>query len=131
MAATHRRWSRREREAAEILGTKRVHRSRFEVAPDVERVVAPNGRGVQAEVKTRKRLPAWLTDWLAQAARYSLPGDAAVVVVSETGGRALAVTWAEDFADLTGLKPKALPPQQALPIASAPETEPENNGEPT
>lgn len=119
MAATHRRAARREREAAAILGTRRVHRSRFEVAPDVERVIAPNGRGVQAEVKTRGKLPKWLTDWLDQAARYSMPGDAAVVVVSETGGRALAVTWADDFADLTGLKPKAPEAQPVLPIVVA------------
>src|SRR5438105_7250232 len=43
----------RERQAAELLGTTRTRRSRYESAPDVAPVTLPCGIVLQAEVKTR------------------------------------------------------------------------------
>jgi hypothetical protein len=117
MAAPHRRAARREREAAEVLGTTRVHRHRFEKAPDVERVQLPGGEWLTCEVKTRGKLPAWLAGALEQAAGYGLPGDVPLVVVSQTRGAAMALLPLRALARLLGIAPAVADPQPTLALA--------------
>jgi len=113
----HARAARREREAAAVLGTTRVHRGRYERAPDLEPVTLPCGITLVLEVKTRASLPALLRKALDQAARY-LPGAVPCAVLSATGGEALAVLPLRWFARIAGLahldKPEDQPP---LPFA--------------
>ena len=114
MTASHRRAARREREAAEQLGTERVRfRPRFVAAPDVLPVVLPSGDVLQAEAKTRKRLPRLIVDALAQATRYA-PGAVPVAILSQTGGAAIACLPLADFARLLGLQPPKPGEQLAL-----------------
>jgi len=120
VTTAHRRAASREREAAKVLGSKRVRRSRYESAPDVELVELPSGAKLSVEVKTRKRLPALLRAALAQAARYA-PDAVPVAVVSEKGGTALACLELKAFAALVGLAPPPPPPLQAS-LATAPTT---------
>lgn len=120
MTAAHRRAAAREREAAKVLKTTRVHRSRYQAAPDVELVQLADGVRLVVEVKTRKRLPALLRDALAQARRYA-PDAVPVAVVSETGGHALAVLELRTFAALVGLAPPPPPPAQTA-LESPPTT---------
>lgn len=96
-------WSRREREAARALGSRRVVRHRGQSAPDVAPVVLPGGEVLQPEVKHRKRLPRLLADALSQALRYE-PGATPVAIVSEHRGAALAVLRLADFARLVGVE---------------------------
>lgn len=109
MSATSRRSAARERQAAELLGTKRVHRSRYQRAPDVEPVVLPSGEVLSCEVKTRKRLPALLRDALAQAKRYA-PSTSAVpiAVISEFGGEPIACLSLRALRRLLGLEEVAV-----------------------
>lgn len=100
MSATHRRAARREREAANALGVRRVHRSRYESAPDVEPLTLPNGVVIQAEVKTRGRLPALVRNAIAQARKYAPPGVVPLAILSETGGEAVAVVPLRAFVEL-------------------------------
>ena len=74
MAAQHRRAAAREREAAKLLGTKRVRRSRFERAPDVEPIMLRDGSRLSVEVKTRRALPRLLVKALEQAEGYGPSG---------------------------------------------------------
>lgn len=120
MTAAHRRAAAREREAAKVLKTTRVRRSRYQAAPDVELVQLADGARLSVEVKTRKRLPALLRAALAQARRYA-PDAVPVAVVSETGGTALAVLELKAFAALVGLAPPPPPPAQAA-LATEPTT---------
>lgn len=104
MSKHHARAARREREAAAVLGSKRVHRSRYESAPDVEPVTLPSGHVLSVEVKTRARLPVLLTRALEQAAGYA-PDAIPCAVLSETGGTALLVLPLAAFAAIVGVSP--------------------------
>jgi len=115
VTATHRRAARRELEAARILQTERVHRRRYQRAPDVRPVRLDTGDVLTVEVKTRGKLPAWLVGALAQAERY-LPGGIPVVALSATGGPPLAVLPLADLARLLGLQPREV--GQQLPLAA-------------
>lgn len=99
-----RRAARREREAAAVLGSTRVHRARGERAPDVEPIRFGDGTVVAVpEVKTRATLPKWLKKALEQARGYhedAIP----LVVLSETGGPAIAVIPLTDLATLVGIR---------------------------
>lgn len=101
--STHSRAARRERQCAELLGTRRVHRSRYQSAPDVEPVTLPCGVALSIEVKTRKRLPAILVAALAQAKRYGALGAVPTAVVSATGGEPLVVLPLRAFRRIAGL----------------------------
>ena len=115
MTAPHRRAARREREAADVLGGERVrYRPRYVSAPDVRAVVLPSGVVLSVEVKTRKRLPSLLAAALEQARRYQ-PSAVPCAVVSETGGRALAVLDLRDLALLVGLAADALNGPRSTP----------------
>ena len=111
----YRRAARRERQAAEFLGTRRVHRSRFESAPDVEPVTLPCGLTLSCEVKTRKRLPALVTKALAQAAGYAPSGAVPAAVLSATGGEPLIVLPLRTFRTIAGLEARANDAQADLP----------------
>lgn len=95
---SERAWKRSERRIAEVLGGRRVPvsgRGRGD-APDIEHPA------LSIEVKTRKSLPAWIKDALAQAEASSTAGRVPVVVLHERGKRyasSLAVMRLEDFAD--------------------------------
>lgn len=104
MTRHHARAARREREAAAALGSKRVLRSRYESAPDVEPVVLPSGHTLSVEVKTRARLPALLTRALEQAAGYK-PDAIPCVVLSATGGAAVVVLPLAAFTAIVGVSP--------------------------
>ncbi|MBV9945477.1 MAG: hypothetical protein JOZ69_01360 [Myxococcales bacterium] len=103
MTAAHARAARRERQAAALLGSRRVHRARYERAPDVEPVRLADGTVVVAESKTRKALPRWLVGAVAQARAY-LPGCVPLVVLSELGGEPLAALPLRDLVRLLGLR---------------------------
>jgi hypothetical protein len=103
MTASYARAARRERELATLLGSRRVHRSRYERAPDVEPVRLEDGTVLVAESKTRKALPRWLVAAVAQARGY-LPGCVPLVALSELGGEPLAVLPLRDLARLLGLR---------------------------
>ena len=107
MTAAHNRAARREREAAALLGTRRVHRSRFERAPDLLPIRLTSGELVQPEVKTRKRLPALIQQALSQAQSYQ-PDAVPLGVLSATGGAAVACLLLEDFARIAGIAPARL-----------------------
>lgn len=102
MSALQRAWAR-EREAAAVLGTRRIPRAYGLSAPDVEPIQLASGEVIVCEVKTRKRLPALLEAALEQAQRY-MPQATPLAIVSERGGRALAVLALRDFARLLGLE---------------------------
>jgi hypothetical protein len=103
MSLAHDRAARRERQAAEVLGSERVHRARFERAPDVKPIRLEDGRVVVPEVKTRKRLPRWLLAALRQAAGYHRDATP-LAVVSELGGEPIAVLRLVDLAEMVGLR---------------------------
>lgn len=103
MSAPLRRAARREREAAEILGTKRVHRHRFESAPDLPVVTLPNGERIQGEVKTRARLPQVITAAIRQARGYA-PDAIPLAIISEKRGEAIACLPLRDLARLLGIE---------------------------
>jgi len=108
--ATQARASRRERQAAEALGSSRVQRERYESAPDVKPIRVGELELVP-EVKSRKAPLRVLQRWLDQAHGYTSPGQAAFVVVFGEGQRLEDATvhmrWPV-FAALAGLtKPAA------------------------
>ena len=109
----HRRAANRERQAASLLGTRRVHRGRYESAPDVEPVTLPCKITLQVEVKTRAKLPALVTSALAQAARYA-PGAVPAVVMSATGAEPLIALPLRAFRRIAGLEVAEADPQTAL-----------------
>jgi hypothetical protein len=98
-----RRAARRERQAAELLGTRRVLRGRFDSAPDVEPVTLPCGVRLVVEVKTRAKLPALVTGALAQAAGYGARGDVAAAVLSATGAEPVIVLAVRAFRRIAGI----------------------------
>jgi hypothetical protein len=103
----HRRAANRERQAAAILGSRRVLRSRYESAPDVEPVTLPSGIRLAVEVKTRARLPRLIAQALAQAKGYGRASDVPCAVLSETGGEPVAVLPLRAFRRIAGLDPDA------------------------
>ena len=113
-STAHVRAARRERQAAELLGTRRVLRRRYEAAPDVEPITLPCGVVLQAEVKTRSKAPALVTKALAQARRYA-PDAVPALVLSETGGEPLMVLPLRAFRRIAGLEaPGRAEPQCAV-----------------
>jgi hypothetical protein len=99
---------RREREAAKILGSRRIHRAYGLSAPDLEPIQLASGETIVAEVKTRKRLPALLVGALEQARRYA-PDAIPMAVVSEYGGQAMAAMMLVDLARLLGINATPAP----------------------
>lgn len=71
-----RRWKRAESEIARALGTERLPNSGTG-QPDCR---CP---GWAVQIKTRKELPAWLKEAMAQATRDAAPGERPVVVLNE------------------------------------------------
>ena len=114
MSAHHRRAARRERQAAELLGTERVIRSRYESAPDCKPVTLPCGVVLSPEVKTRARLLALVTKALEQAKGYGPAGSVPAAVLSATGGKPLIVLPLRAFRIIAGLDAPAATAQ--LPI---------------
>lgn len=98
------RAARRERQAAELLGTKRVKRSRYERAPDCDPVTLPCGMVVQPEVKTRKRLPLLIARALEQAEGYGPRGSIPAAILSETGGEPVICLPLRAFRIVAGLE---------------------------
>jgi hypothetical protein len=105
--SAHVRAARRERQAAALLGSRRVLRSRYESAPDLEPVRLPCGELLSVEVKTRKALPSLLRKALAQAAGYGPAGAVPCAVVSQTGGEPIIALPLRAFRRIAGLEPAA------------------------
>jgi hypothetical protein len=91
------RWKRQERAVAAALGTRRLPNN-GQGQPDIR---AP---GWALQVKTRKKLPAWLTEAMTQAARDAGPAERAAVVLAEVSqgrkARRLVVLTFEDWCAL-------------------------------
>ena len=89
-------WKQAERRVAELLGGKRVPvsgRGRGD-APDVATA------SLTVEVKSRKRLPRWIKDALAQAEASAQTPQLPIVVLHEDGRRyadSLVVLRLADF----------------------------------
>jgi hypothetical protein len=114
MSSTSARAARRERQAAAVLGSERVHRQRGERAPDVEPVRLPSGHLLQAEVKSRAKLPRIARLAVEQAHGYA-PGAMPVAVIFEKGSRdGIASMRLADFARLVGLDVDELPDARPL-----------------
>ncbi|MBL8720118.1 MAG: hypothetical protein JNL79_29295 [Myxococcales bacterium] len=114
MSRVSARAARREREAAKVLGARRVVRQIGESAPDVTPVTLPSGLVLQAEVKSTKRPPKLVLDALEQARAYR--SDAVpLVVVAPFGGEMIACLPLSAFAQIAGLQPIVLPVQPSLP----------------
>ncbi len=120
MARPHARAARRERQAADLLGSRRVLRARYESAPDVEPVTLPCGVRLTVEVKTRAKLPKIVTSALLQAAKYGDPGDVPCVVMSETGGEPLAVLPLRAFRRIAGIESPADSAKCAKAVPASP-----------
>jgi hypothetical protein len=112
MSASHDRARDLEHVTAKVLGTKRVRRSRFEKAPDVFAVTLATGHTLQAECKTRKRVPKLILDALKQARGYT-PDAIPLAVIRQKGGRAIACLDLRILAGLLGLAPLHAPSSQA------------------
>ncbi len=91
-----RSWKQCERRVAEILGGRRIPvsgRGR-RAAPDIEHPT------LSVEVKSRKRLPAWIKDAVTQAEASAQKPQLPVTVLHEDGRRyadSLVVLRLEDF----------------------------------
>lgn len=98
---TDRPWKRNERAIAARLGGRRVPvtgRARGD-QPDIDHPLWA------VEAKTRRTLPAWLHDALAQARAAARPGQVPIVVLHQTGQHHaddLVVLRLADFVDLVG-----------------------------
>jgi hypothetical protein len=98
---SERSWKRCEREIATILGGRRVPvtgRARGDV-PDIRH------RWLSIEVKSRKYLPAWLKDAIAQARAAATEHQLPVAILHEQGARHgsdLVVMRLSDFTDWFG-----------------------------
>lgn len=94
-------WKRAERNAARIVGGRRVPvtgRGRGD-APDIEH------DWLAIECKQRRVLPAWIRDALAQARASARDGQLPVAILHETGrryARALVVVELADFQEWFG-----------------------------
>lgn len=89
-------WKTAERRVAEELGGRRVPVSgrQREDAPDVEHPT------LSIEVKSRKRLPAWIRDAIEQAEASAQPPQLSVAILHQDGdrfGNAMVVMRLEDF----------------------------------
>lgn len=104
MSCASRRGADLERTAAKALGGKRVHRSRFEKAPDVEPVTLPTGLVVQVECKARESLPVLVVDALDQAREYAPAGAIPVAVLRAKGASPVVVLSLDHFALIAGVK---------------------------
>lgn len=104
MSCASRRGADLERAAAKALGGKRVHRSRFEKAPDVEPVTLPNGTVIQVECKARESLPVLVVDALDQAREYAPAGAIPVAVLRAKGASPVVVLSLDHFALIAGVK---------------------------
>jgi len=116
----HARAARRERQAAQALGTQRVVRERGESAPDALPARLPSGAVLQLEVKERAAPLRVVSRWFGQCAGYAAPGAIPALVVFATGQRAddaLVVMRLADFRRAVGLE--AIPAQTALPFGRA------------
>lgn len=116
MSATSARAARRERQTAAALGTERVKRKRGERAPDVKPIRVQTGHILQAECKSRVKLPRIAKLALEQARGY-LQSAIPLSVVFEKGaeGRDGIVSLRlGDFAALVGLDVNALPEPQPV-----------------
>lgn len=102
-----------ERRAAAAFGTRRVHRGRYESAPDVEVVRLASGIELVVECKHRAKLPALLRSALAQARSYA-PDAIPIVTLAEYGGQAIVALPLADFRRLVGLAPSKVPTQRSL-----------------
>jgi hypothetical protein len=118
MSAQHARAARRERQAAELLGSKRVRRRPYERAPDVEPVKLGDGTVLVPESKTRGKLPKWIVGAVEQARGY-LPGAVPLVVLSQTGGEPLGLLPLRDLSRLLGIRTEGAETQ--LPLAPQPD----------
>ncbi|MBC7242627.1 MAG: hypothetical protein H5T60_09305 [Anaerolineae bacterium] len=93
-------WKRTEREVAKRLGGQRIPvsgRARGS-APDVATTWAA------IEVKSRRKLPLWLLDAIAQAEAAAKPGQVAVAILHQHGCRyddSIVVMRLRDFTRLT------------------------------
>jgi hypothetical protein len=85
-----------------MLGTRRVHRGRYERAPDLEPVTLPCGVTLIVEVKTRARGLALIMRALDQAAGY-VPDATPCAIVSATGREPVACIPLRAFARIAGL----------------------------
>ena len=94
-------WKATERKVARIFGGERVPvtgRSRGDV-PDIRH------RWLSVEVKTRRALPLWLRDALAQARAAATPQQLAVVILHQRGlrhGEDLVVLRLADWVEWFG-----------------------------
>ena len=107
------RGTRLEARVAKALGTRRVHRSRYQSAPDLEVVRAPCGLELIIECKHRRTLPALIKSALVQAASYA-PDAVPVAVLQAFGEQAVAVITLDDFRRLVGLKKVSANSQPSL-----------------
>jgi hypothetical protein len=93
------RWKRQERQIAAALGTRRLPNN-GQGQPDIR---VP---GWALQVKTRKMLPAWLTEAMTPAARDADPAERAAVVLVEVSqgrkARRLVVLEFATWQDLAG-----------------------------
>lgn len=120
MSKHHRRAAAAEKRAAALLGSRRVHRSRYERAPDVVPVRLPTGDVLCPEVKTRRRIPSLVKRALKQAAGY-MPDAIPIAVIAETGGELIACLALHHLSRLLGLVdgPKTAQLVLAPPASSA------------
>ena len=97
-------WKELEREAARLLGGRRhVREHRGEAGPDVD---MPNSSPFRVECKCRAKLPRFLLNGLAQAARGGAPEAVPILILKQRRQRgALAVLALEDLARLLGVAP--------------------------
>ena len=97
-----RRGAELERTAAKVLGGQRVHRSRFESAPDLAPIELPSGLVLLCECKARATLPVLVTDALDQARAYAPAGAIPVAVLRAKGAAPIVVLSLEHFALIAG-----------------------------
>jgi hypothetical protein len=93
---TDKSWKATERRVAEILGGERV--------PVNGRIRSSAPDTLSIEVKSRKRVPAWLTEAMEQAKASSRDGRLPVAVLHQKGkpyADALCVMRLEDLASYT------------------------------
>lgn len=105
MSALHARARHTEHRGARLLGTtRRIRKSLFESASDLETATLPNGVKVVGEVKNRARVPAIVTSALEQAEDYAAPDEVAVGIIAKKGSRELIVVMRGDvFRQIAGL----------------------------
>ncbi len=91
---SERLWKKAERVIARRLGGERIPVTGRAGRPDVAHPL------LAVEVKTRRTLPRWLLEALAQASRAAGPGQVGVVVLHRVGAphaRDLVLLWLGDF----------------------------------